>query len=94
MGNKALKIPAATVAIGRLTERDDARFARAQMLHDAFDGPVLAGCVTPLQEHENLEVPPDQVALQLDELYLQRPEFPPVSAFRGLFSRMAHAPSQ
>jgi hypothetical protein len=49
----ALEIPGVPLAIGRRPQGHDAGLARAQMLDDMLDGPVLAGGVTPLDDHED-----------------------------------------
>ena len=69
----ALEIPLGGFAFGGLLQRDDARAARVQVLHESLDGAALACGVTAL---ENDDVPLAvglAPLLQLQQLDLQQP---------------------
>ena len=67
----ALEIPFRGLAIRWLGQRDDTGFARAQMLDDALDRPILAAGVPPLDDDQNPAVVLDDVALQFHQFDLQ-----------------------
>ena len=68
----ALEIPLRALALGRLLQRDDARAARVQVLHEALDRAALAGRVAPLEQHDDLLAGLLDPVLRLQQLRLQR----------------------
>src|SRR6185503_19583457 len=74
IGNVALEIPGAPVALARRPERDYAGFARTQMLDDAFDRPILASGIASFENHEDALAARDHMPLQLHQLDLELQE--------------------
>ena len=74
LGDIALKIPLAALALGRRAERHDAADARVQALGDALDDAALAGRVAALEDDHDPEALQADPFLQLDELELQMGE--------------------
>jgi len=70
VGHITLKIPGSAVPLRGRPERDDTRFAWAQVFQYAFDRPILAARVTTLAQDEEALALADQVPLQLDEFDL------------------------
>ena len=56
--------------VGRLSERDDAGLARAQMLDDALDRTVLSSGVPALENYQHPVTVLDDVPLHFDEFDL------------------------
>src|ERR1035437_252919 len=83
MSNITLKIPRATVTVRGLAEGDNASFARAQMLDNALDRAIFAGCIPTLQDDQYLVIAFDEVPLQLDQFDLELVEAVPVGLFRN-----------
>ena len=50
MGDVALEVPLAALALGRLLQRDHPGAARVEVLGEALDGAALAGRVAALEE--------------------------------------------
>lgn len=65
-----MEVPGRAVAIGRPSQRHDARFARAQMLHNPFDHAIFASGVATFDQNQNLVIALNEVLLQLDQFYL------------------------
>ena len=68
----ALEIPLRAFALGRLFQRDDARAARVEVLHEALDRAALAGGVAALEQHDDLLAGLLDPVLRLQKLGLQR----------------------
>ena len=93
MVDVALEVPLRAFALGRLLQRDDARPARVEVLHEAFDGAALARGVATL-EHDDVAQPVGLAPLlQLQQLDLQQPLLLLVFSARHAFVvRVALAP--
>ena len=50
----ALEVPLAALVLGGLFERDDARAARVEVLHEALDRAALAGGVAAFEQDDDL----------------------------------------
>ena len=68
----ALEIPLRALALGGLLQRDDARAARIEMLHEALDRAALAGGVAPLEDHHDPLAGLLDPILRLEQFHLQR----------------------
>ena len=68
----ALKVPLRALALVRLFERDDARPARIEVLHEPLDRAALARGVAALEQHDDLLAGFLDPVLRLQELGLQR----------------------
>jgi hypothetical protein len=67
----ALEVPLAALDLAGLLERDDARAAGVQVLHEALDRAALAGGVAPLEEDHHALPGLLHPRLQLQQLDLQ-----------------------
>ena len=76
MTDVALEVPGRTVPVGGLAKGDDTGLTWTQMLDNPFDCPVLAGCISPFQNNQDLVVAFDEVPLQLDEVDLELRSLP------------------
>jgi len=86
MGDVALQVVLAPLAVGRGAERHDASHARAQATRDALDDAALAGRVAALEHDHDLEPTLPDPFLELDQLELELAE--------GRLERLApHGPS-
>ena len=63
MRHEALEVPGASLAVGGWAERHDAGLARAQVLDDMLDRPVLPGGVAALEDHQHALALSDHVSL-------------------------------
>src|SRR5579872_58864 len=72
IGDIALEIPGAAIPIRGDAQGHHAGIARAQMLDDALDRPILACPVAALEKDEDPLLVADDLALKLDELDLER----------------------
>jgi hypothetical protein len=64
--------------------------ARTQMLDDALDRAILAGCIAPFQSDQQLAATGDHLALQRAEPDLKRMEFLGVAGRRSVLLVLAH----
>ena len=71
VGDVALEVPLRLLALGRRGKRDDAADARVRPLGDALDHAALAGGVTPLEDHDDLQPVGLDVLLHDHELALE-----------------------
>ena len=49
----ALEVPLAALGVGGFFQRHQARTTRVQVLHEAFDGAALAGCISAFKQNHN-----------------------------------------
>ena len=78
----ALEIPLAALDLGRLLQRDDARAARIEVLHEALDRAALAGGVAAFEQDDDLLPGRLDPRLQLQQLDLQPVLLPLVAPAR------------
>ncbi len=78
----ALEVPLAALDFGRLLQRDHARAARIQVLHEALDRAALAGRVATLEQDHDLLPGLLHPRLQLEQLDLQPVLLPLVALAR------------
>src|SRR5208337_5201248 len=83
VGDVALKIPLAALALGRRAERHDTADARVQALGDALDDAAFSGGVAALKNDNDAQALQAHRFLRLDELELQMREFIEISIVLG-----------
>lgn len=67
-----LEVPAASFSIGGLSESDNSRLARTQVLDDTLDATILPSGIAAFDENQNLVATTDEVSLQFDQFYLEQ----------------------
>ena len=71
MGNVTLKVPGLAVTVAWLGQSHRTGLPRAQVLDEAFDGPIFPRGIPPLEKDTNLDIMLDDMTLQFYQLHLQ-----------------------